>query len=276
MLIVKANGAEIPAIGLGTSGLQGAACEVAVDAALKDGYRHIDTAQAYGNEREVGRAIRGCFVKREDVFLTTKVARGNARDGDLQRSIEDSLERLATDCVDLVLMHWHNAEVPLAETMAALCDAKDRGLARHIGVSNFTVDLLDQAVAHAEEPLVVNQVEYHPYLDQSAVLAACQKHGMALTAYSPLAQGRVFEDRALRRIGERYDKGPGQVTLRWLLQQPGVTAIPRSSSAEHIRANNNIFDFELSGSEMDEIGRLAEPGGRLIDPDWAPDWDKAA
>jgi diketogulonate reductase-like aldo/keto reductase len=274
--IVKANGAEIPALGFGTSELTGAACEEAVDAALTDGYRHIDTAQMYGNEREVGRAIRGSFVKREEVFLTSKIARDRLRGGDLERSVEDSLERLGTDCIDLILIHWPNPGVPLKETMAALSEVKDRGLARHIGVSNFTVDLLDQAVAFADEPLVVNQVEYHPFLDERMVLAACRKHGLALTAYSPLAQGRVFGSPVLERIAGTHGKTPGQVTLRWLIQQPGVTAIPRSADREHIRQNNDIYDFELSPSEMDEVFGLAEPGGRIIDPEWAPDWDVAA
>lgn len=273
---VKANGAEIPALGFGTWQLSGAQCEEALAVALTDGYRHIDTAQVYGNEREVGRAIRGSFVKREEVFLTTKVARDRMREGDLQRSVEESLERLATDCVDLLLLHWHVPDVPLKETMAALCEVKRRGLVRHIGVSNFTVDLLDQAVSHADEPLVANQVEYHPYLNVKPVLTACRKHGMALIAYAPLAKGRVFSDPRLVRIGEAYGKNGGQVALRWLIQQPGVAAIPRSSKAEHIRQNNDIFDFELTEAEMDEISRLAEPGGRIVNPAWAPDWDAAA
>lgn len=242
-------------------------------AALADGYRHVDTAQAYGNEAEVGRAIRGSFVKREDVFLTSKVWMDKLREGELQRSIEDSLERIGTDCIDLMLIHWHNREVPLKETMAALCDAKERGLVLHIGVSNFNVDLLDEAVAHADEPLVANQVEYHPFLNQSKMLAACRRYGMALTAYSPLAKGRVFRDETLQRIAEAKGKTGGQVAIRWLIQQESVVALPRSANPEHIRQNNDVFDFELSPSEMDEISRLAEPGGRLVNPDWAPEWD---
>lgn len=275
MQIVKANGAEIPAIGFGTWELTGAACERAVDAALADGYRLIDTAQMYDNEREVGRAIHGSFVDREEVFITTKLDMENMRAGSLERSVEESLERIGLDQLDLVLIHWPNPEVPLKETMEALCDVKDRGLACHIGVSNFTLDLLDAAVAYAEEPLVVNQVEYHPYLDQSAVLAACRKHGMALTAYAPLAKGRVFEDPRLSEIARSKGKSAGQVAIRWLLQQSGVIAIPRSSQRAHIRQNNDVFDFELSPSEMDRIAQLAEPGGRIVDPEWAPEWDRA-
>lgn len=276
MLIVKANGAEIPVIGFGTWQLSGAECERAVDAALADGYRHVDTAQAYDNESEVGRAIRGSFVKREEVFLTSKIWMDDMREGDLQRSVEGSLERLATNCLDLLLLHWPNPAVPLKETMAALCDVKDRGLTHHIGVSNFTVDLLDEAVAHADEPLVTNQVEYHPFLDQSAVLAACRTHGLALTAYSPLAQGKVFRNETLRRIAEAKDKSPGQVAIRWLIQQEDVVAIPRSADREHIRQNNDVFTFELTPSEINEIGRLAAPDGRMINPEWAPEWDEAA
>lgn len=275
-LMVHANGADIPAIGFGTWELAGVECERAVDAALKAGYRHIDTAQAYENETEVGKAIKGSHVPREDIFITTKVWYDRARDGEVQRSVEQSLKRLGVGHVDLVLMHWPNLDVPLDETMQALSDVAERGLARHIGVSNFTVELLRAAVRHAARPIVTNQVEYHPFLDQRPVLAECRRNGVALTAYSPLARGKIFHDPVITRIAGRHGKTPGQVAIRWLIQQDGVIAIPRSSKPEHIAANNDVQDFALDMEEMTRIGNLAEPGGRMIDPEWAPRWDAAA
>ncbi len=270
---VKANGAVIPAIGLGTWDLRGTTCETCITTALDAGYRHIDTAAMYDNEREVGRAVRASSVLREEIFLTTKVWHDCAGDGPLQRSVEESLVRLKLDYVDLVLMHWPDKGTPIEETMLALKDVKDRGLARHIGVSNFNVSLVEKAASHSSEPLAVNQVEYHPYLDQSPVLGVCRKHGMALTAYSPLAKGRVFEEITLKEIGEIHGKSAGQVTLRWLVQQEQVIAIPRSSKPENIIAAYDIADFRLSGDEMKRISGLAHPGGRMVDFDFAPDWD---
>lgn len=272
-LSVTANGAEIPALGLGTWDLRGSVCERQVAAALEIGYRHIDTAVMYDNEVEVGAGIRAGSVPRGDIFLTTKVWPDDAADGDCQRSVEASLDRLGLDYVDLILLHWPNPQVPLPETMAALADVKRRGLARHVGVSNFTAGLLREAVACCDEPVVANQVEYHPYLDQSAVLAECRQLGVALTAYSPLAKGRVFAEPLLREIGERHGKSPGQVALRWLVQQPGVIAIPRSSKRERIAEAHDIGDFDLSSAEMQQIGALAKPAGRLVNLSWAPDWD---
>jgi diketogulonate reductase-like aldo/keto reductase len=229
---VSSNGAEIPAIGFGTWDLRGRTCEACVDCALGTGYRHVDTAAMYDNERDVGRAIRASSVPREEIFLTTKVWPDCAGDGALQRSVEVSLKRLGLGHADLVLIHWPSPHTPVAETMRALCDVKARGLARHIGVSNFTAPLLDEAVACSDEPIVTNQVEYHPFLDQLAVLEACRRHGVSLTAYSPLAKGSVFDDAVLSEIGRAHGKSAGQVALRWLIQQDSVIAIPRGSS-EH-------------------------------------------
>ena len=273
MASVEANGARIPAVGLGTWQLTGETARRAVEAALATGYRHIDTAQAYGNEREVGQAIRASAIPRDEIFLTTKVWWDRFRAGDLQRSAEESLRRLAVDAVDLLLLHWPNPEVPLEETLQALCEVKRRGMARHIGVSNFPVALIEQAVRISPEKLVTNQVEYHPFLDQSPVLAACRTHGMALTAYSPLARGEVFRSEVLKAIAQERGKTPSQIVIRWLIQQEGVVAIPRSSSPEHVRANFDVFDFELGAEEMQRIAGLARPDGRMVDPDFAPDWD---
>ena len=273
MIHVEAQGARIPALGLGTWQLSGDVARRMVGYALDIGYRHIDTAQMYGNEAEVARAIARSPVPRDEIWLTTKIWPDNFRARDLRRAAEQSVRTLGTE-PDLLLLHWPSPNVPLAETMGALNEAKRRGLARHIGISNFTVALIQDALETSEEPLIVDQVEYHPFLDQQAVLAAARAHGMALTAYSPLAKGRVFRDRMLARIGERHGKTAGQVALRWLLQQDGVTAIPRSSREANAKANLEIFDFALSEAEMAEIAALARPDGRRVDPaDIAPRWD---
>lgn len=270
---VKANGANIPAIGLGTWDLRGEICEKRIVDALAMGYRHIDTAAMYDNEVAVGNGIRAGETPREEVFLTTKVWHDNAGDGPFQRSVEASLKRLDLDYVDLVLMHWPDPGTPIAETMGALADLKRRGLTRHIGVSNFTVDLLKQAVSCSNEPLAVNQVEYHPFLDQSAVLAECARHGVALTAYSPLAKGQVFSDPLIAEIARTHGKNAGQVGLRWLVQQEGVVAIPRSSRMERIAEFIAIDDFALTDDEMRRISSLGSAAGRLVDFDFAPRWD---
>jgi len=266
-------GVDIPVIGFGTWKLKGEDGHRATLEAINAGYRHIDTAQAYENETHVGRGIRDAQLPREDLFLTTKVWMDRFRDGDLQRSAEESLDRLGTDHVDLLLLHWHNPDVPLAETIEALNDARDKGLTRHIGVSNFTTALMDEAVSLSRAPILTNQVEYHPFINQTPVLEAARGFGMAVTGYSPLAQGEVFDDPVLQRLADRHGVSPAQIVLRWYVQQPGVVAIPRSSSAEHIRSNNDIHDFALSPAEMGEIDKLKARHRRLIDPDWAPDWD---
>jgi diketogulonate reductase-like aldo/keto reductase len=272
MLFVEANGARIPALGLGTWELKGRPCARVVEQALRLGYRHIDTAQVYENEREVGDGLRASGVRRDDVFLTTKVWTNHFAPNDLERSVKESLARLRLPHVDLVLLHWPNSHVPLAETLGALSRAKRIGLTRHIGVSNFTVALLEDAVTLSPEPLVCNQVEYHPYLDQAKVRAACERHGLALVAYSPIARGRIRTDRTLAEIGQAHGKSPAQICLRWLVQQ-NVAAIPRTSRVERLSENIGIFDFELSEAEMAQVGALANPDGRLTDSGFAPKWD---
>ena len=273
MIHVEAQGARIPALGLGTWQLSGAVAQRMIGYALAIGYRHVDTAQMYGNEAEVGAAIESSPVPRGEIWLTTKIWPDNFGADALKRAAEQSVRRLRTE-PDLLLLHWPNPSVPLAETIGALNEVKRRGLARHIGISNFNVALIREARALSEEPLVANQVEYHPFLDQQAVLEEVRANGMALTAYSPLARGRVFRDPTIARIGERHGKNPGQVALRWLIQQDGVTAIPRSSREANVKANFEIFDFELSEAEMAEIFALAHPRGRQVDfPGYAPRWD---
>jgi 2,5-diketo-D-gluconate reductase B len=272
MQFVKANGANIPAIGLGTWELRGRTCARLVEQAIKLGYRHIDTAQVYDNEREVGDGLRASGVKRDDVFVTTKVWTTHFAPNDLERSTKESLARLRLSEVDLLLLHWPNPQVPLSETLGALAHVRQLGMARHIGVSNFTVALIEEAVAVCPEALACDQVEYHPYLDQTKVLDACARHGMALVAYSPVAKGRIKNDQALARIGQAHGKTAAQVCLRWLVQQ-NVAAIPRTSRIERLSENIDVFDFVLSDDEMHLISGMGSANGRLTDFGFAPKWD---
>jgi diketogulonate reductase-like aldo/keto reductase len=272
MQFIEAGGAKIPAIGLGTWELRGRACARLVEQAIKLGYRHIDTAQIYENEREVGEGVRASGIRRDEMFVTTKVWTTHFAPNDLERSTKESLVKLRLSEVDLLLLHWPNPHVPLQETLGALAHVKAQGMARHIGVSNFTVALLDEAVALCAEPLVCDQVEYHPYLDQTKVLEACRRHGMALVAYSPVAKGRIKNDQALARLGAKYGKTAAQICLRWLVQQ-NVAAIPRTSRIERLSENIEIFDFELSDDDMRQISAMGNAKGRLTDYGFAPKWD---
>jgi diketogulonate reductase-like aldo/keto reductase len=276
MNLVEANGARIPAVGLGTLGLKDAACVDAVNAALRLGYRHIDTAERYGNEGEVGEGLHqglaAAGLKRDDVFVTTKVYHDKLAAADFERSLDESLKKLRLPFVDLLLIHWPNPKVPLAETIGALCKAKREGKTRHIGVANFTTALLDEAVKLATEPLVTNQIEVHPFLDQSKVIAACRRHGLSVTAYCPLARGKVPGNELLERIGKAHGKSSAQVSLRYLLQQ-GMIVIPRTAKPEHLAANLAASDFTLSDAEMRDIDGLKRSDGRVVNPPHAPQWD---
>lgn len=274
MQAIKANGARIPLIGLGTWDLRGRVCADMVEQALRLGYRHIDTAEMYDNEREVGEGLRAAGLARDAVFVTTKVWPSHFAPRDLEKAAKDSLARLRLPKVDLLLLHWPNPQIPLADTVGALCEVKQAGLARHIGVSNFTVALIAEAVRLASEPLVCDQIEMHPFLDQPKVVAACRAQGMAVIAYSPIARGGVQKEAVLGRIGRAHGKSAAQVSLRWLVQQD-IAAIPRTSKVERLKENLAIFDFELSQAEMADITALAHRGGRLIDYAYSgtPKWD---
>jgi 2,5-diketo-D-gluconate reductase B len=272
--VVEAHGARIPLLGLGTWELRGRVCSRVVEQALRLGYRHIDTAQLYDNEREVGEGLRASGVRRSDVFVTTKIWPTHFAPLELERAARECLARLRLSEVDLLLLHWPNPQIPLAETLGALCKVKRDGLARHIGVSNFTVALIEQAVRASSEPLVCDQVECHPFLDQSKVIAAARQHGMAIVAYSPIAQGNARNDEVLKRIGRLHGKSAAQVCLRYLVQQD-IVVIPRTSKVERLSENAAIFDFALSELEMAEIAKLARRNDRQVD--WAfsgrPKWD---
>jgi len=264
--------AHIPALGLGTWDLRGRTCARVVEQALRLGYRHIDTAEIYGNEREVGEGLRGSGIDREQVFITTKVWQEHLAPREFERAAKESLAKLRLSDVDLLLIHWPNARVPLAETIGALCRMKSQGFARNIGVSNFTVPLVEQAAKLATEPLANNQIEWHPYLDQSKVIAASRRHGLAITAYSPIARGRAGDDNVLRLIGMHHRKTAAQVSLRFLIQE-GAIVIPRTSKLERLEENMAIFDFTLDPGEIDEIRKLANPRGRIVDWPGSPNWD---
>lgn len=260
---VEAKGARIPLIGLGTWDLRGRVCARVVEQALRLGYRHLDTAEMYDNEREVGEGLRASGVKRNEVFVTTKIWPSHFAPRELERAARDCLVRLRLSEVDLMLLHWPNPQIPLSETLGALDKVKRDGLARHIGVSNFTVPLLEQALQISTEPLVCNQFECHPFLDQSKLIAACRQHDVAIVAYSPIAQGRVRGDEILTAIGAVHKKTAAQVSLRFLVQQD-IVVIPRTSRVERLSENAAIFDFTLSAREMADIAGLARRDGRLV------------
>jgi 2,5-diketo-D-gluconate reductase B len=261
---VSANGVAIPALGFGTSPMTSGVPSDTIVSALKAGYRHIDTARKYGTERAVGVAMRTSGLVREDIFVTTKVSHEHLRADDFAKSVNESLATLNVDCVDLLMVHWPNPHIPLSETMSALAKAKRQGLARNIGVANFNIGLLDQAIKLCPEPLVALQAEYHPYLDQSKLLAAARERGLVFIAYCPLGRGRLFADLVLAEIAEARGRSIAQIALRWLVQQ-NVAAIPFSSKPQRITDNLNVFDFTLTDDEMKRIAALKRPNGRIAD-----------
>src|SRR4051812_35806330 len=267
---IEVQGTPVPRLGFGTWLITGPDATEAVRDALAIGYRHIDTARAYENEREVGRGIADSGVPRDEIFLTTKVPHDEATADGVERAAEESLERLGVDRLDLLLLHWPSPDIPLEETLKALTAVRDDGRTAHIGLSNFPAGMLKQALELA--PVFCNQVEYHPFLDQSALLELARANDVLITAYSPLAHGKVPDDETLNRIGQAHDKTAGQVALRWLLDQDHVSPIPKASSHERRVENFEVFDFELSAEERAEIDGLPKDV-RTADPPWAPDWD---
>ncbi|MDP2411886.1 MAG: aldo/keto reductase [Pseudolabrys sp.] len=272
MQYVEAHGCRIPTIGLGTMTLKEDVCVQAVKAALQMGYHHIDTANFYGNEKENGEGFRQSGVKREDMFITTKVRENNLTPENFQKSLDQSLDNLQLPYVDLLLIHWNNKDIPFSVSIPSLCKAKKDGKAKHVGVANFTTKMLDEAWAVTTEPLVCNQIEMHPFINQDKVLAASKKHGMAVVAYCPIARGKVPGADALERIGKAHGKSAAQVSLRYLVQR-GVSAIPRTATPDHMKANLDVFDFQLSEPEMAELKALNATNMRVVNPPHAPVWD---
>lgn len=274
MFDIKTNGATIPALGFGTFRMAEDDVKRIVPKALETGFRHIDTAQIYENEAAVGEAIETSDVPRKEIFLTTKVWVKNYRHDDFIASVDESLKKLRTDYVDLLLLHWPNDEVPLAEQIGALNDVKTAGKVRHIGVSNFTTALMNDAVELSDAPIVTNQIEYHPFLDQSVVMDAANKLGMSLTGYYAMADGKVFENETLKAIASDEGKSIAQIVLRWVIQQNNVIALSKTVGEARVVENFDIFDFELTGEQMQAIHDLANENGRIVSPDGlAPDWD---
>jgi len=273
--VIKANGASIPQVGFGSMRLKGEAGSQATKDAIDVGYRHLDTAVFYENEEDVGRGIKASGIDRSQLFVVTKVPHSKINEGALQKSAEESLKRLGLDYVDLLLIHWPNPAVPMKESIAALCSTKKRGLTRHIGVSNYTIRMMNEAAELATEPLVCNQFEYHPHLDQSKVMGVAKGHGMAFVAYCPLGRadaGGVMIEPVVQEIAKAKGKTPAQVCLRWNIQQ-GNVVIPGSSKKERLKENLSVFDFTLTDDEVKRISALVRPNGRVVNPPQAPQWD---
>jgi 2,5-diketo-D-gluconate reductase B len=271
---VVANGARIPAIGFGTYGMTRPDMLRMIPAALKGGFRHIDTAQIYRNEQEVGECIASSGIPRSDIFVTTKVWVTNYPESRFVSSVDESLAKLRTDYIDLLLLHWPHDSVPLAEQIGLLNKTVRAGKVRHIGVSNFNRRLLDQAIGLSAVPLVTNQFEYHPYLNQSLLIDATRKSGLAVMAYCAMAVGRVLTDPTIANIAASHRRTIPQIVLRWLVQQDQVVALSRTTNPDRITENLTVFDFELGEHDMAAIQTLARPDGRIVNPvGLAPVWD---
>ncbi|MBP2314403.1 aldo/keto reductase [Azospirillum soli] len=274
MHTVTANGATIPALGFGTFRMSGPDVLRMVPHILRLGYRHIDTAQIYGNEAEVGEGIAASGVSRADIFLTTKVWVENYRHDAFLHSVDESLRKLRTDYVDLLLLHWPNKAVPLAEQVAALNTVRAAGKVRHIGVSNFSTALMAEAIRLSDAPIVTNQIEYHPYLNQDVLLDAARGAGLSVTAYYAMADGKVFANPMLTEIASRHGRSVAQVVLRWIVQQGGLIALSKTVGEARAVDNLEIFDFTLPADDMAAIHALARPDARIVNPaGLAPAWD---
>lgn len=273
MDIVKAHGAEIPALGFGVFRMSDAEVERVVPAALEVGFRHFDTAQIYGNEAALGQALQAAGARRDELFLTTKVWVDNYSPTKFTASVEESLDKLKVDRVDLLLLHWPADKVAIADQVAMLNAAQKAGKTRFVGVSNQNIAQMRESAKLSSAPIVTNQVELNPYLDQSKLIVAAKEAGIVLTAYYGMADGAVPRDAALQTIGARYGKSAAQIVLRWLVQQ-GFVALSKTAKPERVAENIAIFDFALSDADMAAITRLARPDGRLVDPPGlAPAWD---
>ncbi|RVH55032.1 aldo/keto reductase [Sinorhizobium meliloti] len=274
MHAVSSNGANIPALGFGTFRMSGAEVLRILPQALKLGFRHVDTAQINGNEAEVGEAIQKSGIPRADVFLTTKVWVDNYRHDAFIASVDESLRKLRTDHVDLLLLHWPGSDVPRAERIGALNEVRNAGKVRHIGISNFNTTQMEEAARLSDAPIATNQVEYHPYLDQTKVLQTARRLGMSLTSYYAMANGKVPADPLLTEIGGRHGKTAAQVALRWLVQQQDVIVLSKTATEARLKENFAIFDFALTREEMAAVRELARPNGRIVNPQGlAPEWD---
>lgn len=266
------QGLDVPEIGLGTYKLHDRECSRVIRAALDIGYRHIDTAQMYKNEREIGEALSVSNVPREDIFLSTKIWHTNLEADDVLQTTEESLRHLDTPYVDLLMIHWPNDQYDLRATIESMLVLRDQGKAMNIGVSNFPLSLLKKVNDEIRAPIFCDQVEFHPFIDQLDLLDYAIEKDILITAYSPLAQGEVVKNKELQEIAEKYGKSPAQIALRWLIEQENVVAIPKASSEEHLKENFEVFDFFLEDEDFERIDRL-EKGKRLTNPSFAPNWE---
>lgn len=275
MDMLDIQGISLPRLGFGTFRLKGEDCRTAVESALTLGYRHLDTAEMYGNEAEVGAAIAGSGLGRQDLHVTTKVWHENLAGDALRRAFDASLQRLRLDFVDLYLIHWPSPGMDLPAILESLLRLREEGLTRAIGVANFTLPMLRQAVEEIGAPIACNQVEYHVFLDQSVVLRYLRSRAIPLVAYCPMAQGRVTESRELARIGEKHGATAAQVALKWLLDQDGVAAIPKAQQIDRQQANLDALQLTLDDADRQAIAGLAKDR-RLVNPPFAPHWDSVA
>ena len=274
--IRTAGQANIPVLGLGTWQSTGQDCIDVVSQGLKMGYEHIDTAQAYGNEKEVGQGIKQSGIARDKFFLTTKIFPDDMKfePENLVAAAKRSLENLDTDYVDLLLLHWPDDRVPLSETIPALCELQKQGLTRNIGVSNFNIANIIEAKKYADVPIVVNQVEFHPFIKQNTLQTFLNNHHILLEAYSPLARGDVFDNEVIKEIADRHGITAAQVSLAWILSDKHRIAIPKTSNPDHLQGNLDAINVQLSADEIEKINKLARSDGRKIKhPDYSPEWD---
>jgi diketogulonate reductase-like aldo/keto reductase len=272
MQYVNAHGATIPALGFGVFRMSDTEVEAVIPAALEAGFRHFDTAQIYENETALGRALAKAGAKRDDLFLTTKVWVANYSAARFAASVDESLEKLGVDRVDLLLAHWPGNTVPVAQQVAWLNEVQAAGKTRFIGVSNYNQTQLREAIAASRAPILTNQIEMHPYLDQSAMRALATETCTPLTAYFGMADGAVPRDAVIGAIAAKHGKTAAQVGLRWLVQQ-GIVALSKTAKPARVAENFNIFDFALDAADITAITGLARPNGRIVSPEGlAPDW----
>ncbi|MFC6733226.1 MULTISPECIES: aldo/keto reductase [unclassified Haladaptatus] len=259
---------EMPRLGLGTYDMKGDEAADAVETAIDIGYRHIDTAQHYDNEEAVGRGIARADVPREDLFVATKIWHDDLGYDDVIEGAQESLDRLGLDYIDLLYVHWPAGDYDAKDTLAAFDELYEEGVIRHVGVSNFTTDLLDEAQEYLDAPIFAHQVECHPLLQQRNLRIYAAGHDIELVAYSPIARNEVAENEDIKAVAENYDATPAQISLAWLLAN-GIVPIPKSSDEEHLRANYESLDIELTQEDKERLDNLDDEE-RLIDPDFAP------
>jgi len=267
MKYVKLNsGDQMPLLGLGTWQLRDQECVDSVKMAVEIGYNHIDTADGYDNHQAVGKGIKESGINRNKLFITSKIKPENLHYEDIKADAQRFLDELKIEYLDLLLIHWPNKDIPLAESLKALKEVKEEGLAKNIGVSNFTINHLKDAVGIYPNLVAVNQVEFHPTLYQKELLDFCQENGIVLTAYSPLARGEVFENDVIKDLADKYNKSASKLTLKWLIDKD-IVAIPKASSREHLESNFDLFDWNLPAEVREKMDQLNKDN-RIIDPDW--------